>query len=110
MKDNGDSINTVKAPAETMKMPSCAASIKYSGQCRLRDSATDRRFSGRALTALPGCIEVVLAAPLQEVIADPQRIGHGRERGIHRSYAAEETRVHDIQVIQFMCLAVSVQY
>ncbi len=44
------------------------------------------------------------------MIADAQRIGNGRQRRIHRADAGKETRVHDVEIVEFVRLAVHVQH
>ena len=85
----------VKAPAEIMKIPRSAASIRYSGQFFRNDLTADKRRSGRA-SGFPLRIDGLLPESLQEMIADAQRIGDGGQRGVYRSNAAKKTRVHDI--------------
>src|SRR4051794_26299573 len=35
-----------------------------------------------------------------EVLADPDGVGHGRERGVHGADAREEARVDDVEVVE----------
>ena len=48
--------------------------------------------------------------PLQQVIGHTDRIGDRGEGRVHRSDADEEARVHDIQIVELMSLAVDIQY
>ena len=48
--------------------------------------------------------------PLEQVVADAQRVGHRRQRRVDRPDAREEARVDDVQVVQLMRLAVDVQH
>ncbi|CAG6390601.1 hypothetical protein SCOCK_10070 [Actinacidiphila cocklensis] len=43
------------------------------------------------------------------MVPDPQGVGHGRQRRIDRADAGEEGRVHDVEVVQVVRLAVDVQ-
>src|SRR3954464_14711670 len=45
-----------------------------------------------------------------EVLADPDGVGHGRERRVHRADAREEARVDDVEVVDLMRLAVGVEH
>src|SRR5262249_14194997 len=47
--------------------------------------------------------------PLEQVIPDAERVGHDRERRIHRSARHEEARVHHVEVVHFVCLAIHVE-
>src|SRR5215475_13030706 len=47
--------------------------------------------------------------PLQEVIADADRIGNRGERRVYRPDADEETRVHHVQIVELVRLAVHIQ-
>ena len=44
------------------------------------------------------------------MVAHPQRIGDGGERGIHRADADEEAGVDDIEIVEFVRLAVAVEH
>jgi hypothetical protein len=44
------------------------------------------------------------------VIAHPDRIGHRRQRRIHRANAGKETGVDDIEIVELMGLAVRVEH
>src|SRR5215216_7344064 len=48
--------------------------------------------------------------PLEQVIAHADRVGNCGQGGVHRPNADKETRVHDIQIIELMRLAVRVQH
>ena len=45
-----------------------------------------------------------------QMIADPQGVGDGGERGVHRADADEETGVDDVEVVEFVRLAVAVEH
>src|SRR3954467_7897167 len=46
---------------------------------------------------------------LEEVVAHPQRVRDRRERRVHGSDAGEEARVHHVQVVHVVRLAVHVE-
>src|SRR5262245_64826978 len=47
--------------------------------------------------------------PLEQVIADAERVGHDRERRIDCSARGKEARVDDVEVVELVRLAVRVQ-
>src|ERR1019366_10787671 len=53
--------------------------------------------------------ERVHAIPAQQVLAHADRVGHGGERRVHRAAAGEEAGVDDVQVVEFVGLAVDVE-
>src|SRR5271167_3355839 len=63
----------------------------------LRSTAHSRLF---------GCAR---AQALQNVIAHAQRIGHDRERWVHRRARREEAAIHDVEILEIMGLAIRVQ-
>jgi hypothetical protein len=50
-----------------------------------------------------------LAHPFQKVIADAQRVGHDRQRGIHRAARRKEARIHDIEIVKIVRLTVDIE-
>ena len=48
--------------------------------------------------------------PLEQVVADPQGIGHRRKRRVHRADAREEARVDHVEVVELVRAAVGVQH
>src|SRR5690348_15868027 len=51
-----------------------------------------------------------LRHPAEQVLADPDGVGHGGEGRVHRPDAGEEAGVHDVQVVQLVGLAVDVEH
>ena len=49
------------------------------------------------------------AEPLEQVVADAQRVGHRRQRRVHRARGGEEARVDDVEVVEVVRLAVDVE-
>ena len=49
------------------------------------------------------------AQPFQDLVPDPQSVGHDRERGIHRAARGEEAAVHHVEIIHLVRPAVRVQ-
>ena len=49
------------------------------------------------------------AQPLEQVVADPQPVGHRRQRRVHRADAGEEARVDDVEVVELVRPAVRVR-
>jgi hypothetical protein len=49
------------------------------------------------------------AQPLEQVVADSQRVRDGRQRGVHRADAREEARIDDVQIVELVGLAVHVE-
>src|SRR3954454_16331624 len=49
------------------------------------------------------------AETLEQVVADAQRVGHRRQRRVHRADAREEARVDDVEVVDLVRAAVGVQ-
>src|SRR4029453_16701894 len=47
---------------------------------------------------------------LEQVVANAERVGHRRQRGVHRADAREEARVDDIEVVELVRLAVGVEH
>src|SRR5690348_6103709 len=54
-------------------------------------------------------VAVAHPEPLQQVVANAQRVRHDRERRIHRTARRKEAPVHDVQVVHVVCLAVHVE-
>src|SRR5262245_22167278 len=46
---------------------------------------------------------------LEQVVADAERVGHGRQRWVHRADAWKEARVDDVEVVELVRLAVGVE-
>jgi len=44
------------------------------------------------------------------MVSDPQRVRHRCERGIHRADAREDARVDDVQVVEFVRLAIRIDH
>ena len=68
-----------------------------------RPSAPIARGAGRSDRAQ------LRRAALEEVVADPEGVGHRRQRRVHRADAREEARVDDVQVVELVGLAVGVE-
>ena len=51
-----------------------------------------------------------LPHPLQKMVPNAKRIGHDRERGIHRAARREEAGIDDIEIVQLMRLAIEVEH
>ena len=49
------------------------------------------------------------AEALEQVVADAQRVGHDRQRGVHRAARREEAAVDDVEVVDIVRLAVHVE-
>ena len=47
--------------------------------------------------------------PVQQMVADADRVGHGGERGVHSSDAREEARIDDVQVVDLVRFAVDIE-
>src|SRR5262245_24824285 len=52
---------------------------------------------------------MALAEALEQVIAHPQGVRHHGEGGVHRAAGREEARVHDVEVVHLVSLAMLVQ-
>ena len=50
------------------------------------------------------------AQPLEQVVADAQRVGHRGQRRVHRADAREEAGVDDVEVVELVRLAVDVEH
>src|SRR5690242_11042575 len=50
------------------------------------------------------------AEALEKVVADPQRVGHGRQGRVHGADAGEEARVDDVEVVDLVRAAVGVEH
>src|SRR3954453_13576943 len=50
------------------------------------------------------------AEALEQVVAHAQRVGHRRERRVHRPDAREEARVDDVEVVDLVRAAVRVEH
>ena len=50
------------------------------------------------------------AEALEQVVADAQRVGHRRQRGVDRADAREEARVDDVEVVDVVRAAVGVEH
>src|SRR5439155_12025829 len=51
----------------------------------------------------------ILLHPLDQVIPDTQRVGHDGQSRINRRTGRKEAAVHDVQVVEFVRLAVHVE-
>src|SRR5208283_104551 len=49
------------------------------------------------------------AQALQNMIAHAQRVGHDRQRRIHRRARREEAAIHDVEILEIMGFAIHVQ-
>ena len=49
------------------------------------------------------------AEPLEQVVADAQRVGHRRQRRVHGARGREEAGVDDVEVVEVVGLAVDVE-
>src|SRR5437868_6777992 len=72
---------------------------------------TTRRRCGPLPSADTGRLRLRLRCPqsLEQVITDPQPVGHRRKRGVHGADAREEARVDDVQVVELVSAAVPVE-
>ena len=52
----------------------------------------------------------LLLEPFEQMIADPQSVGHCGQSWIHRTDAREKTRVHDVKVVEFVRLAIYIEH
>ena len=46
---------------------------------------------------------------LEQVIAYPQRVGHDRERRIHRAARAEEAGIDNVEIVELVRFAVAIE-
>src|SRR6185369_12471899 len=46
----------------------------------------------------------------EQMVADPQRVGHDRQRRVHRRARRKEAAVDDVQVVDMMRAAVGVEH
>ena len=44
------------------------------------------------------------------MIADAQRIRDGGQRRIHRADAGEKACIHDVKIVEFVCLAIHIEH
>src|SRR6185312_17268203 len=97
---------TSRSPAEYARSPAPTEvttarwSPHVSSIC-LPDGARGR--ASRATGGVP-----VSAHPREQVVADPQRVGHCRERRVHGPDAGEDARVDDVDVVELVGAAVPV--
>src|SRR3954468_23103317 len=63
------------------------------------------RASARSLTPSSFGLPGPCAQPLADVVAGPQRVGDGGQRGVHGADAGEEAGVHHVEVVQLVGLA-----
>src|SRR5690242_4730565 len=77
--------------------PSSWPSVAPGGSPPMADTVTSRAWLG-------------LRHPAEQVLADPDGVGHGGEGRVHRPDAGEEAGVHDVQVVQLVGLAVDVEH
>src|SRR2546426_7357823 len=47
--------------------------------------------------------------PLQQMVPDPHGVGDDGQRWIHRGARHEKARVHDVEVVQIMRLAIHIE-
>src|SRR6266849_5331952 len=73
----GCSIKAVKTHAEIMKIPSSAASIKYSGQCRARAKPAPPVSDAALLPAGKDAAILRCVASAGEICVSVTRIGYG---------------------------------
>src|SRR5262249_52576127 len=55
------------------------------------------------------CVDSCSRQSLQQVIAHADCVGDGGKRGIHRADADEKARVHDVEVVELVRLAIDVE-
>src|SRR6188474_562458 len=74
-------------------------------------------FPWRVILAVLRCcsrdakrVRVGLREAVDEVLADPDRVGHGGERRVHRADAGEEARVDHVEVVELVRLAVGIEH
>ena len=47
--------------------------------------------------------------PFEQVVAHAQRVGHDRQRRVHRAARREEAAVDDVEVVEIVGLAVGIE-
>src|SRR2546425_12231473 len=100
------------APTARISPADCASSARPRGTPRQTVRSTRAPASIRlaVLTTPPVASGgSTLLEPLEQVIPDAERVGHDRERRVYRSARGEEARVHHVEVVHFVRLAVRVQ-
>src|SRR5258708_601150 len=61
-------------------------------------------------TVMPLLLRARSTDPLEQVVADAERIGDDRQRRVHGADRREEARVDDVEVVEFVGLAIHVEY
>src|SRR2546422_5843303 len=100
------------APTARISPAGCASSARPRGTPRqtVRSTRTPTSIRLAVLTTPPVASGgSTLLEPLEQVIPDAERVGHDRERRVYRSARGEEARVHHVEVVHFVRLAVRVQ-
>src|SRR3989475_340849 len=101
------------APTARISPADCASSARPRGTPRqtVRSTRTPASIRLAILTTPPVASggSSTLLEPLEQVIPDAERVGHDRKRRVYRSARGEEARVHHVEVVHFVRLAVRVQ-
>src|SRR3989475_11725156 len=100
------------APTARISPAGCASKTRSGGTPRptARSTRTPARIRFAVLTT-PPCSPggSALLEPREQEIPDAERVGHDRERRVDRAARGEEARVHHVEVVHFVGLAVRVQ-
>src|SRR5881296_2941015 len=100
------------APTARISPAGCASRARSSGTPRPTTRRTRTPASirfGVLMTPPVSSGGFMLLEALEQVIPDAERVGHDRERRVYRSARGEEARVHHVEVVHFVRLAVRVQ-
>ena len=84
--------------------PACSLPRLTKGEEHARNDGFDVLHASIACGTFLGCQH-----PLQNVIANPQRIGDDRQAGIHGATGGEEAAVDDIKIVDVVGFAVDIQ-
>src|SRR5437762_5786334 len=100
------------APTARISPAGCASDARSNGRPKQTVRSTRAPASSRlgVMTTPPvSSGDFMLLEALDQVIPDAKRVGHDRERRVYRSARGEEARVHHVEVVHFVRLAVRVQ-
>src|SRR3989475_6268780 len=100
------------APTARISPAGCASDARSNGRPKQTVRSTRAPASSRlgVMTTPPvSAGGFMLLEALDQVIPDAKRVGHDRERRVYRSARGEEARVHHVEVVHFVRLAVRVQ-
>src|SRR4051794_10479572 len=98
---------TSRTPRSTR--PTRAGKVSSLARSPVAPKMTSASTRSVAMSVTPSSRPRSSAESFDQVVPDPQGIGDGRERRVHRADAGEEARVDDVEVVDLVGPAVDVQ-